>query len=105
MLGILHHIDHVLRVDHSGWPFRDVVTPFTFSLLAYPILLFALLGPRRWFWARWALLAAGPVGMSMSRRRWGLRAAANAAHIGAAAVLAVIVTRREVMGWARNLCP
>ena len=58
-LGILHHIDHILRVDHSGWPFREVVTPFTFSLFAYPILLFALLGPRRWFWARWALLAAG----------------------------------------------
>ncbi len=58
-LGILHHIDHVLRVDHSGWPFRDVVTPFTFSLFAYPILLFALFGPRRWFWARWMLLAAG----------------------------------------------
>lgn len=44
-LGILHHIDHILRVDHSGWPFREVVTPFTFSLFAYPILLFALLGP------------------------------------------------------------
>lgn len=58
-LGILHHIDHVLRVDHSGWPFREVVTPFTFSLFAYPILLFALFGPHRWFWTRWALLAAG----------------------------------------------
>ena len=57
--GLLHHVDHVLRVDHSGWPFRPDVNPFTFSLLAYPILLFALFGPRRWFWVRWGLLLVG----------------------------------------------
>lgn len=38
-LGILHHIDHVLRYDHSGWPFRPEVTPFTFSLLVYPAII------------------------------------------------------------------
>lgn len=59
VVGIGHHIDHVLRVDHSGWPFRTKVTPFTFSLVAYPILFFALLGPRRLFWWRWAGLAIG----------------------------------------------
>lgn len=59
VLAVCHHTDHVLRVDHSGWPFRDVVTPFTFSLFAYPMILFALLGPRDWFWVRWALLLAG----------------------------------------------
>jgi hypothetical protein len=59
MLALLHHTDHVLRVDHSGWPFREVVTPFTFSLLAYPMILFALFGPRRLFWARWLFLALG----------------------------------------------
>ena len=37
-LGILHHLDHVLRFDHSGWPFRDIVTPFSCSLLVYPLL-------------------------------------------------------------------
>lgn len=42
-LGLLHHTDHVLRTDHSGWPFTEVVTPFTFSLLAYPVLLAAFL--------------------------------------------------------------
>jgi hypothetical protein len=47
IIGLVHHTDHVLRVDHSGWPFRPDVNPFTFSLLAYPILLFALLGPAR----------------------------------------------------------
>lgn len=58
-IGLLHHSDHVLRVDHSGWPFTANVTAFTFSLLAYPILLFALLGSARLFWMRWSLLATG----------------------------------------------
>lgn len=58
-LGLTHHIDHILRVDHSGWPFRADVTPFTFSLAAYPILLFALFGARRMFWWRWAGVATG----------------------------------------------
>jgi predicted lysophospholipase L1 biosynthesis ABC-type transport system permease subunit len=40
-LGILHHVDHVLRSDHAGWPFRPEVTAFTFTLLIYPILAFA----------------------------------------------------------------
>ncbi len=43
IVGLLHHVDHVLRYDHSGWPFRQEVTPFTFSLLAYPLLLVGLL--------------------------------------------------------------
>jgi hypothetical protein len=58
-LTVLHHIDHVLRVDHSGWPFKPEVTPFTYSLLAYPMILFGLFGARRLFWWRWAALAIG----------------------------------------------
>jgi hypothetical protein len=58
-LAVLHHTDHVLRVDHSGWPFRSHVTPFTYSLLAYPMLIYALFGqPRQYRW-RWLALAAG----------------------------------------------
>jgi hypothetical protein len=55
-IGVLHHIDHILRYDHSGWPFRPDVTPFTFSLLVYPIvgLIFAL---RTRPWLRVALMA------------------------------------------------
>jgi len=59
IVGLLHHTDHVLRVDHSGWPFLRDVSPFTFSLIAYPILLFALLGPARLFWLRWFFLLIG----------------------------------------------
>jgi hypothetical protein len=43
VLGVIHHTDHVLRVDHSGWPFLPNVTPFTFSLLVYPLLVPVLL--------------------------------------------------------------
>jgi hypothetical protein len=59
VFSLIHHADHVLRVDHSGWPFKPEVTPFTFSLLAYPMIAFALLGPRRLFWTRWTFLAIG----------------------------------------------
>jgi hypothetical protein len=37
--GVLHHVDHVGRGNHSGWPFEEAVKPFTFSLLIYALLL------------------------------------------------------------------
>ncbi len=37
-LALVHHIDHVLRVDNNGWPFRSEVTPFTYSFLVYVII-------------------------------------------------------------------
>lgn len=52
--ALLHHADHVLRVDHSGWPFRPEVTPFTFSLLVY-VVIALLLALRRRPWIRVAL--------------------------------------------------
>lgn len=55
-VGILHHTDHVLRDDHSGWPFRSEVTPFTVSLAVYPILLIVLLNRSR-PWLRVGLVA------------------------------------------------
>lgn len=44
VLGVAHHVDHVLRYDHSGWPFKPEITPFTYSLLIYVViaLVFAL---------------------------------------------------------------
>ncbi|MDP8949763.1 MAG: hypothetical protein M3N00_05905 [Actinomycetota bacterium] len=38
VFGVLHHLDHVVRGNHSGWPFIEEVTPFTFSLLIYALL-------------------------------------------------------------------
>ena len=39
VFAIMHHTDHVSRGNHSGWPFEEVVTPFTVSLLIYALLL------------------------------------------------------------------
>jgi hypothetical protein len=39
VFGVFHHVDHVVRGNHSGWPFQEEVTPFTFSLLIYALLL------------------------------------------------------------------
>ncbi len=39
IFAVLHHVDHVVRGNHSGWPFQEAVTPFTFSLLIYALLL------------------------------------------------------------------
>jgi hypothetical protein len=49
-LAFLHHLDHVLRADNSGWPFTPDITPFTISLLVYPIFVldFVLLRHRPW---------------------------------------------------------
>ena len=54
-LGVLHHLDHVLRFDHSGWPFRDIVTPFSYSLLVYPLFNIAFFWPRGG-WTRFAIV-------------------------------------------------
>ncbi len=56
VLAVLHHIDHILRVDHSGWPFRHDVTPFTFSLLVY-VIIAAVLFARGWPRTRLVLAA------------------------------------------------
>jgi hypothetical protein len=42
---VLQRVDHVLRFDHSGWPFRAKVVPFRFSLLVNRVILFGLFEP------------------------------------------------------------
>lgn len=39
VFSLLHHADHVIRGGHSGWPFEAEVTPFTYSLLIYALVL------------------------------------------------------------------
>jgi hypothetical protein len=56
-LAFAHHVDHVLRADNSGWPFTPEVTPFTISLLVYPIFALDFLLLRRRPWVRVALVA------------------------------------------------
>lgn len=64
VLSLGHHADHVIRGNHTGWPVTDEVTPFTYSLAVYPIILLGLyLSMRRRVGAGfWALLSgAGAV--------------------------------------------
>jgi hypothetical protein len=42
MLGAAHHIDHVIRGNHVGWPITAEVNPFTYSLVIYPLLAISL---------------------------------------------------------------
>lgn len=46
-VSVVHHVDHVLRRDHSGWPFVPEVTTFTYSLVVYPVLVGVLLDAAR----------------------------------------------------------
>ena len=42
VLSLGHHLHHVLRGQHLGWPLIEQVTPFTYSLAVYPLLLLGL---------------------------------------------------------------
>ncbi len=47
LLGLVHQVDHILRYDHSGWPFRPEVSPFTFSWLLFGLGLLPFVIRRR----------------------------------------------------------
>ncbi len=62
VLGAIHHVDHIIRGNHIGWPFSTQVTPFTFSLLVYPALLAGIYLTRRGqAWAGYWLAVATPI--------------------------------------------
>ncbi|WP_235019658.1 MULTISPECIES: hypothetical protein [Natrialba] len=42
ILGVGHHVDHVVRGNHVGWPLIPEVTGFTVSLLIYPLIAVGL---------------------------------------------------------------
>jgi hypothetical protein len=56
VVGLLHHTDHVLRYDHSGWPFRPEVGVFTYTLSVYLVIGVVVLA-RGWPWLRIGLSA------------------------------------------------
>jgi hypothetical protein len=62
LFGSLHHLDHLIRGNHVGWPAIPEINPFTYSLLAYPLLaigLSALTRGRVWaaYWFAYGLMA------------------------------------------------
>jgi hypothetical protein len=42
VLGAAHHIDHIIRGNHVGWPLTPHVNAFTYSLAIYPLLAISL---------------------------------------------------------------
>jgi hypothetical protein len=42
LFGIGHHIDHIIRGNHVGWPLTPEINAFTFSLLSYPFVALGL---------------------------------------------------------------
>lgn len=38
LLGVAHHVDHMVRGNHVGWPITPEINPFTYSLVIYPAL-------------------------------------------------------------------
>ena len=42
VLGAAHHVDHIVRGNHVGWPITPEVNPFTYSLAIYPLLAISL---------------------------------------------------------------
>ncbi|HEY9421696.1 MAG TPA: hypothetical protein VIW92_09800, partial [Thermoanaerobaculia bacterium] len=69
VFAALHHVEHVIRGTHVGWPVIAEVTPFTFSLVVYPILLLGMLltargAARAGYWLFVGVLGLGIVGWS-----------------------------------------
>jgi hypothetical protein len=57
VLGAVHHIDHIIRGNHIGWPLTPEVNAFTYSLAIYPIIAVSLfltvsdrVGTGYWAW-------------------------------------------------------
>lgn len=42
LFGAAHHIDHIVRGNHVGWPLTPEVNAFTLSLAVYPLLAVGL---------------------------------------------------------------
>ena len=68
LLGLGHHLDHVIRGNHVGWPLTAEPTPFTYSLAVYPLILLGL-----------ALARAGRAGPGY----WALLTGAGALFVAA----------------------
>jgi hypothetical protein len=56
-----HHVDHVIRGNHVGWPLIAQITPFTYSLGIYPVVAlgFYLYMRGRIVPGFWAIIGAG----------------------------------------------
>ena len=64
LLGVAHHVDHIIRGNHVGWPITSHLNAFTYSLAIYPLIAAGLyltlsgrVGDR--YWAGFFAFSAG----------------------------------------------
>jgi hypothetical protein len=50
VLSAAHHLDHIARGTHIGWPVIPDVTTFTYTLLIYPIIGLGFVLRSRVYW-------------------------------------------------------
>ncbi len=56
IFGIGHHLDHIIRGNHVGWPLIPEITVFTYTLFIYPVIavgVYLTVTDRvgAWYWA------------------------------------------------------
>jgi hypothetical protein len=88
-----HHVDHVIRGNHVGWPLTAEVTPFTYSLGVYPLILLGLylyrsgkVGPGYW------VLLSGPGALFVAAIHFGPAAVESPADI-------INLYEPRIVGW------
>lgn len=94
VLSLGHHVDHVVRGNHIGWPLTEEITPFTYSLGIYPLILLGLYLSRKnrgspWYWA----MLSGPGAVFLAAIHVGPAAVEPPAHI-------IEEYSNRAMGWA-----
>ena len=50
ILSLAHHIDHIIRGNHVGWPVNNDINTFTFSLIIYPLVALGFLLNTTKYW-------------------------------------------------------
>ena len=68
LMSLGHHIDHMIRGNHVGWPLTTEVNAFTYSLGIYPLIILGLY-----------LYASGRVG----RGYWAILSGSGALFVAA----------------------
>jgi hypothetical protein len=99
LLSAGHHLDHVLRGTHVGWPAIPQVTTFTYTLAIYPIIGLGFLLRSRAYWLIAAtggllLLAGvhfGPFAVEQPREILGGYAQPLIGYVAFAVLLALVV--------------
>lgn len=93
LLSLGHHIDHIIRGNHVGWPITADPTPFTYSLGVYPLIVLGLylyrskrVGP-----GYWALLT-GSGALFVAAIHFGPAAVEPPAHI-------INLYESRIIGW------